>query len=163
MYRIGYGFDVHRLKEGEILVLGGIEIPSKTGTVAHSDGDVLVHALCDALLGALALGDIGTHFPDTDKAYKNIDSCTLLEKIMGLVQEKSYRVGNCDMTICLERPKLKPYVSQMQEKMAMILGVGKQNVSVKATTTEKLGYTGRGEGVSAHACVLLAAQYIKHK
>jgi 2-C-methyl-D-erythritol 2,4-cyclodiphosphate synthase len=155
MYRIGYGFDVHRLKKGEALVLGGIEIPSGLGTVAHSDGDVLAHALCDALLGALALGDIGTHFPDTDPQYKNIDSCKLLEKTMKIVRGKGYELANCDTTLCLEQPKLKPHIPEMREKLARAMAVAPGKISVKTTTTEKLGYTGRGEGVAAHASVLL--------
>lgn len=158
MIRTGYGFDVHRLEKGHSLVLGGVDIPSETGTVAHSDGDVLVHALCDALLGALALGDIGTHFPDTDAKYKNISSILLLEQTIEMINTRGYRLLNCDMTICLEAPKLKPHIPAMREKLARSLGTSDENVSVKATTTEKLGYTGRGEGIAAHATVLLAAQ-----
>ena len=153
--RIGNGYDVHRLAEGESLILGGVEVPHVRGTVAHSDGDVLVHALCDALLGALALGDIGRHFPDNDPQYGNADSLQLLARCMELVRERGYGVGNADMMLLLERPKIKDYVPRMREKIAAVLGVSAEDVSVKATTGERMGFVGREEGVEATAVVLL--------
>ncbi len=154
-FRIGQGFDVHRLAAGESLWLGGILIPHSKGTVAHSDGDVLIHAVCDALLGALKLGDIGTHFPDTSEKYKNIDSKILLKESYDLVREKGYELVNIDATISAQQPKLKPHIPQMEETMAQILNVNVDQVSVKATTTEKLGFEGREEGISALAVVLV--------
>lgn len=154
-FRIGYGFDVHRLAEGESLWLGGIHIPHEKGTVAHSDGDVLIHAVCDALLGALRLGDIGSHFPDNSPDYKNIDSKILLNRTCSLVREKGYTIVNIDSAICAQEPKLRPYVAEMEETMAKVMGIGATQVSVKATTTERLGFEGREEGISAHAVVLL--------
>ncbi len=153
--RIGQGYDVHRLAAGESLWLGGILIPHSKGTIAHSDGDVLIHAICDALLGALKLGDIGTHFPDTSDKYKNIDSKILLKKTWNLVREKGYELVNIDATISAQQPKLKPHIPQMEETMAQILDVNVDQVSVKATTTEKLGFEGREEGISALAVVLV--------
>ena len=153
--RIGQGYDVHRLAGGEQLWLGGVLIPHKKGTVAHSDGDVLIHAICDALLGALKLGDIGTHFPDTSPEYKNMDSKVLLERTCRLVRKEGYSLVNLDATICLQQPKIKPYIPQMETLMAGILKTGPGRISVKATTTEKLGFEGREEGVSAFAVVLL--------
>ncbi len=153
--RIGQGYDVHRLAEGEQLWLGGVRIPHKKGTVAYSDGDVLIHAICDALLGALKLGDIGTHFPDTDPEFKNMDSKVLLQRTCGLVRKKGYSLVNLDATVCLQQPKLKTYIPQMETLMAGILETGPGRISVKATTTEKLGFEGREEGVSALAVVLL--------
>lgn len=153
--RVGNGIDFHRLEEGRDLWLGGIKIPHSKGTVGHSDADVLLHAVCDALLGALALGDIGTHFPDTDPAYKNIDSKILLERTVALVQEKGYRVVNIDSTLCLEAPKIKPYVDGMRTIIASLAGCDIDAVSVKATTTETMGFVGRQEGVMAYATALL--------
>ena len=153
--RIGHGFDVHRLAEGETLWLGGILIPHSKGTVAHSDGDVLIHAICDALLGALKLGDIGTHFPDNSAEFKNIDSKILLEKTYNLVKQNGYEVVNIDSTISAQQPKLNPFISEMENTMAGVLGVQTDSVSVKATTTEKLGFEGREEGISVNAVVLL--------
>lgn len=154
-FRIGYGFDVHRLAEGETLWLGGVLIPHTKGTVAHSDGDVLIHALCDAMLGAAKMGDIGRHFPDTSAEFKNIDSKILLAKTNELIASKSYRVGNLDVTVAAQRPKLKPFIPEMEETIAEILGISVGDVSIKATTTEELGFEGREEGISVHAVVLL--------
>lgn len=153
--RIGFGYDVHAFAEGLPLVLCGIRVESPLGCVAHSDGDVAIHALCDALLGAAALGDIGKHFPDTDLAYKNIDSTILLSRTIDLLQKEGYKVGNVDITIALERPKLRPHIDQMRARLAEVMGVDLSVVSVKATTTEKLGFTGRQEGVAAYAVALL--------
>ena len=155
MIRIGNGYDVHALAEGLPLWLGGVRIESPVGCVAHSDGDVPIHALCDALLGALALGDIGKHFPDTSMEFKGIDSKVLLRRTMDLVSEAGYRAGNADITIAMQRPKLAPYILQMRETIAGIMGVTIDAVSIKATTTEKLGFVGRGEGCEAYAVVLL--------
>ena len=154
-FRIGQGYDVHRLAEGETLWLGGILILHHRGTVAHSDGDVLIHAICDALLGALKLRDIGTHFPDDSSAFKNIDSKILLEKSYQLVKEKGYGIVNIDSTIMAQQPKLKPYIPEMEKTLAGVLGIEENQVSVKATTTEMLGFEGREEGISASAVVLL--------
>jgi 2-C-methyl-D-erythritol 2,4-cyclodiphosphate synthase len=154
-FRIGYGYDVHRLAEGETLWLGGVLIPHSKGTVAHSDGDVLIHALCDAMLGAAKLGDIGRHFPDTSSEYKNIDSKILLTRTNELLASKNYCVGNLDVTVAAQRPKLKPYIPEMEKVLAQILGIAIDAVSIKATTTEELGFEGREEGISAHAVVLL--------
>jgi 2-C-methyl-D-erythritol 2,4-cyclodiphosphate synthase len=154
-FRVGHGFDVHRLTEGETLWLGGILIPHLKGTVAHSDGDVLIHAICDALLGALKLRDIGTHFPDNSAEFKNIDSKILLKKSYDLVQEKGYEIVNIDSTISAQQPKLKPFIPEMEKVMAEVLGVDVDCVSVKATTTEKLGFEGREEGISVNAVCLL--------
>lgn len=151
--RIGNGYDVHALAPGLPMWLGGVKIPSETGFVAHSDGDVAIHALCDALLGALALGDIGHLFPDTSAEWKGVDSKLLLEKVVALVHEHGYRVGNADITIALQRPKLAPHIQAMRETLAPILGVTPERVSVKATTTERLGFVGRGEGCEVWACV----------
>ncbi len=154
-YRIGFGYDIHRLSEGESLVLGGIKIEYYKGTVAHSDGDVLVHAICDALLGAANMGDIGKHFPDNDADYKNIDSCILLKKTCELIRGKGFEIGNIDCTLSLQNPKIAPFIESMQEKIAQVLGIDTDNVSVKATTAEKLGFVGREEGVEAFATVLI--------
>lgn len=155
-YRIGNGYDVHQLAEGLPLVLGGVRIPHTRGCVAHSDGDALIHALCDALLGALALGDIGQHFPDNSDEFKGIDSRILLRRTMALISEKGWFVVNADCTLLLQKPKVAPYVVQMRETLASDMGVAADRVSVKATTTEKLGFTGREEGVAAYATVLLS-------
>ena len=149
--RIGQGYDVHRLVEGRDLVLGGVKIPYEKGLLGHSDADVLLHAIADALLGAAALGDIGRHFPDTDERFKGVDSMKLLAEVVRLVREKGYRVGNVDATIVAQAPKLAPYIEEMTENIARVLGVGKDQVNVKATTEERLGFTGSGEGMSAYA------------
>ena len=154
-YRIGQGFDVHRLEEGETLWLGGILIPFSKGTVAHSDGDVLIHAICDALLGALKLRDIGTHFPDNSAEFKDVDSKILLKKSYELVKEKGYEIVNIDSTIAVQQPKLKPFIPEMERVMAEVLGIDIDCISVKATTTEKLGFEGRLEGISANAVCLV--------
>lgn len=153
--RIGLGYDVHRLAEGETLWLGGVLVPHTLGTVAHSDGDVVIHAICDAMLGALKLRDIGTHFPDNSAEFKNIDSKILLKKSYELVKEKGYEIVNIDSTISAQQPKLKPFIPSMEETMAEVLGIEVDQVSVKATTTEKLGFEGRQEGISTQAVVLL--------
>ena len=153
--RIGQGFDVHRLVKGETLWLGGILIPHYNGTIAHSDGDVLIHAICDALLGSLKLNDIGTHFPDTSSEYKNIDSKILLKKTYDLVNSKGYEIVNIDSTINIQQPKLKPYITEMEKTLADVLGISENKISIKATTTEKLGFEGREEGISAIAVVLV--------
>jgi 2-C-methyl-D-erythritol 2,4-cyclodiphosphate synthase len=153
--RIGHGIDVHRFGEGDSVTLGGVNIAHSHGLIAHSDGDVALHALCDALLGALALGDIGKHFPDTDNRYKNADSRVLLRRVFALIQAQGYQLGNCDLTILAEKPKLAPHISLMQQRIAEDLATNKNNVSIKATTTEKLGFVGRQEGIEAHAVVFL--------
>ncbi len=153
--RIGNGYDVHAISDGLPMWLCGIRIPSERGFVAHSDGDVAIHALCDALLGALALGDIGHLFPDSDPAWKGIDSKILLGKVVSLVTEKGFRVGNADITIALQAPKLAPHILRMRETLAPILGIDISDISVKATTTERLGFVGRGEGCEVWASVLL--------
>lgn len=153
--RIGHGIDVHRFGEGDGISLAGVKIAHTHGLIAHSDGDVALHALCDALLGALALGDIGKHFPDSDNNYKNADSRELLRRVFALVQEKGYVLANCDLTILAEKPKLAPYIALMQQRIAEDLATTPDNVSIKATTTEKLGFVGRLEGIEAHAVVCL--------
>lgn len=155
MLRIGNGYDVHKLVEGRKLILGGIEIEHEKGLLGHSDADVLVHALMDAILGALALGDIGTHFPDSDENYKGISSMELLEKVNLLIKSKGYRVSNLDSIIAAQRPKLKPYIENIRENISQILKIDLDRVSVKATTEEKLGFTGREEGIKSYAVVLL--------
>jgi 2-C-methyl-D-erythritol 2,4-cyclodiphosphate synthase len=154
-FRIGQGYDVHRLAEGETLWLGGILIPHHKGTVAHSDGDVVIHAVCDALLGAAKLRDIGSHFPDNSAEFKNIDSKILLKKSYDLVKEKGYEIVNIDCTISAQQPKLKPFIPEMESVMAKVLEIEVDQVSVKATTTENLGFEGREEGISVNAVVLL--------
>ena len=153
--RVGLGYDVHRLVEGRDLILGGVKIPYEKGLLGHSDADVLLHALTDALLGAAALGDIGRHFPDTDERYRGISSLFLLEKAYTLVKERGYSLGNADMVLILQKPKLKEYIPSMEENIAGALSCEKERISVKATTEEGLGFTGQGEGVSAKAIVLL--------
>jgi len=155
--RIGYGFDVHRLVEGRELWIGGVKIDYNKGLLGHSDADVAIHALCDALLGAAALRDIGFHFPDSDPQYKGIDSRKLLREVMQLLDEKGYRFGNCDITICAEEPKMNPYIPAMQHELAECMHCDPWQVSIKATTTEGLGYTGRGEGIAAHAVALITS------
>lgn len=154
-YRIGSGVDFHQLAEGRELWIGGVNIPHHKGALGHSDADVLLHAICDALLGALSLRDIGVHFPNTDPAYKNIDSKILLQKTVALIRQEGFVVVNVDSTLCLEAPKIKSYVPEMQKIIADILGVERKDISVKATTTEQMGFAGREEGLMAYATVLL--------
>lgn len=153
--RIGHGFDVHRLTEGRPLILGGIEIPFDKGLDGHSDADVLLHAISDALLGAVAMGDIGTHFPDTDPAFKGADSSELLGQVYRLLREKKYECINIDATIIAQKPKMAPYIEEMRRNIASLLDIEPDQVNVKATTTEKLGFPGRGEGIAAEAVVLI--------
>jgi 2-C-methyl-D-erythritol 2,4-cyclodiphosphate synthase len=153
--RIGQGFDAHRFAPGRRLILGGVEIPHGEGMRAHSDGDVAIHALCDALLGAAALGDIGRHFPDSSAEYKDADSRVLLRQVVALLADRGLRVGNADITLIAQRPKLAPFIDTMRERLASDLGVAAGRVGVKATTTEQMGFTGRGEGIAALAVVLL--------
>jgi 2-C-methyl-D-erythritol 2,4-cyclodiphosphate synthase len=155
-YRIGFGIDFHQLTEGRDLWIGGVKIPHHKGALGHSDADVLLHAICDALLGALALGDIGEHFPDTDAAYKNIDSKILLKHTYDLIKGKNYKIINVDSSICLEVPKIKKYSGDMRGIISKILELAIQDISIKATTTEKMGFVGREEGLVAYATVLLA-------
>jgi 2-C-methyl-D-erythritol 2,4-cyclodiphosphate synthase len=157
MIRIGQGFDVHQLVVGRKCIIGGVEIPHEKGLEGHSDADVLLHAICDALLGAAALGDIGKHFPPTDERYKGIDSRELLRHVRQLLQEKGYQIGNVDATVIAEAPRLRPYVDTMRENIAQDLAVGVDAINVKATTTEKLGFTGRGEGIAAEAICLITS------
>lgn len=154
-YRIGHGYDVHALADGLPLILGGVRINHAKGCVAHSDGDVLVHALCDALLGAAALGDIGLHFPDTSDTYKGADSMLLLGKVVQMTLQKGYTIANVDCTLIAQRPKLRPCIDDMRRNLAAVLGLDIYSVSVKATTEERLGFTGREEGIAAHAVVLV--------
>jgi 2-C-methyl-D-erythritol 2,4-cyclodiphosphate synthase len=154
-YRIGFGIDFHQLTEDRDLWIGGVKIPHNKGSLGYSDADVLLHSICDALLGALALGDIGMHFPDTDPEYKNIDSKILLQKTYDLIKQKSYRVVNIDSSICLELPKIKRYSDEMRMIIATILEISVEDVSIKATTTEKMGFVGREEGLIAYATLLL--------
>jgi len=153
--RIGYGYDVHQFADGRDLILGGVEIPYRKGLLGHSDADVLLHAVMDALLGAAALGDIGKHFPDTDKRYKDIESTKLLWDVVGMLKEEGYKIVNIDSTICAQEPKLAPYIDEMRENIAVACGLKLSAVSVKATTEERLGFTGRLEGISATAVCLL--------
>lgn len=155
MMRIGHGFDVHRLVRDRELLIGGVAIPFEFGLLGHSDADVLLHAVCDAILGALGLGDIGRHFPDTDPAYRGIDSMRLLERVMHLAREQGYQLGNLDATVVAQRPKLSPYLAAMGARLAAGCQVTADCINVKATTTEELGPIGRGEGIAAHAVVLM--------
>jgi 2-C-methyl-D-erythritol 2,4-cyclodiphosphate synthase len=155
-FRIGHGFDVHRFKQGDSIMLGGVKIPHTHAFEAHSDGDVLIHSICDALLGAIAAGDIGQHFPDTDEAYKNIDSCVLLEKVNAMVAETGYKLGNLDVTVIAQAPRLAAFIQPIRERLAAELNNDISQINVKATTTEKLGYIGREEGIAVHSVVLLA-------
>lgn len=155
MLRIGNGYDVHKLVEGRKLILGGIEIPHNKGVLGHSDGDVLIHAIMDAMLGALALGDIGQHFPDTDMKYENIDSTILLTRVKELIAERGYKIINLDSIIVLQKPKVKPYIEAMRKRIAEVLEIDMEQVSVKATTEEKLGFTGDESGVKSYCVVLL--------
>lgn len=154
-FRIGYGFDVHVLQQGRPFVLGGITIPSSFGPMGHSDADVLIHAICDALLGAAALGDIGMHFPDNSNEFKNIDSKILLQRVILLLKEKNYAVVNIDSTVILEKPKIAPHIAAMREILSGIIGIALDDISIKATTNEKMGYVGRQEGICAHAVALI--------
>ena len=154
-FRVGHGYDVHALGEGLRLVLGGVDVPHTKGCIAHSDGDVLLHAICDALLGAAALGDIGKHFPDTSAEFKGIDSRKLLVRVVELLAQSGYKVGNIDSTIAMQRPKLRPYIDAMREQIAQAVGIDVDCVSVKATTTERLGFEGEEKGVSATVVVLI--------
>lgn len=153
--RVGCGYDVHALGDGLRLVLCGVEVPHTKGCIAHSDGDVAIHAICDALLGALALGDIGKLFPDTDAKYKGIDSTILLKEVVDIISAKAYNISNIDCTIAMQRPKLRPHIDAMRARLSEVIGIGIERISVKATTTERLGFEGREEGVSATAVVLL--------
>ena len=153
--RVGFGYDVHQLVEGRDLWLGGVKLQHSKGLLGHSDADVLIHAICDALLGAANMRDIGYHFPDNSADYKGIDSKILLKEVVKLIGTKGYRVGNVDATVCAERPKLNPHIPAMQQMLAEVMGVDADDVSIKATTTEKLGFTGREEGISAFATVLI--------
>jgi 2-C-methyl-D-erythritol 2,4-cyclodiphosphate synthase len=154
-FRVGFGFDVHQLKEGLDFWLGGIIVPHTKGGLGHSDADVLIHTICDALLGAANLGDIGKHFPDTQAEYKGIDSKILLKEVMVLIRDKGYEIGNIDSTICLQTPKIGHYIPEMQKVLATCMNIDVDQVSIKATTTEKLSFVGREEGVSAYATVLI--------
>ena len=156
-FRIGFGIDFHQLVAGRKLWIGGIELEHSKGALGHSDADVLLHAICDAMLGAACLGDIGLHFPDTDDAYKNIDSKTLLKKCNELIKKAGYEIGNIDSTICLEFPKIKPYAPKMQQVIASILNISENAISIKATTSEQMGFVGREEGIAAYATILLTA------
>lgn len=153
--RVGFGFDVHQLKEGLDFWLGGIIVPHSKGGFGHSDADVLIHTICDALLGAANMGDIGKHFPDTDTEYKGIDSKILLKEVVKLISEKGFSIGNIDSTICLQKPKIEPYIPEMQKVLASCMNIDIEDISIKATTTEKLSFVGREEGVSAYATVLI--------
>lgn len=158
MFRIGFGFDVHRLVEGRDLILGGIKIDNERGLLGHSDADVLIHAICDALLGAANMRDIGYHFPDTSNDTLNMDSKVILKKTVELLASKGYIVGNIDATVCAERPKLNPHIPAMQKCLASVIGCDVDAISIKATTTEKLGFTGREEGMSAYAVALILSK-----
>ena len=154
-FRIGFGYDVHQMVEGRELWLGGVKIEHSKGALGHSDADVILHALCDAILGAMNVGDIGKHFPDTDKQFKNIDSKILLKGVYEIMQKNNYQIGNVDCTLTLEKPKIAPHISAMQTAIASILNTSIENISIKATTSEKLGFVGREEGVAAYAVVLV--------
>ncbi|TCO09663.1 2-C-methyl-D-erythritol 2,4-cyclodiphosphate synthase [Natronoflexus pectinivorans] len=154
-WRVGMGFDVHQLASGFKLWLGGIHVPFDKGSVGHSDGDVLIHAICDALFGAANLRDIGYHFPDSDPMLKGVDSKILLRKTMEIIRKAGYEVGNVDSTICLQQPKINPFIPEMQEVLSSVMQISVEDISIKATTTEKMGFEGRGEGVSAYAVVML--------
>lgn len=160
MFRIGFGFDVHQLVEGRDFWLGGIKIEHYKGALGHSDADALIHAICDAMLGAANLGDIGKHFPDNSGEFKNIDSKILLNRTNALIKEKGYNIGNIDCTICLQKPKIAPHISLMKETLSKVLEIDVDLISIKATTTEKLGFEGREEGISAYAIVLLQKNHL---
>lgn len=154
-YRIGHGYDVHRFGEGDFIILGGVKIPYHHGFIAHSDGDVLIHSLCDALLGSIAAGDIGQHFPDTNDTYKNIDSCILLDQTSQLLKQEFYFIVNVDITIVAQAPKMSPYIEAMRKRLAEILDIAITQINIKSTTTEKLGFTGREEGIAVHSVVMV--------
>jgi 2-C-methyl-D-erythritol 2,4-cyclodiphosphate synthase len=154
-FRIGLGVDYHQLAEGRDFMIGGVHVPHHKGAIGHSDADVLLHAICDAMLGAACLGDIGVHFPDTDERYKGADSKLLLKDCVDLITKEGYTIVNIDSTLCLQEPKVKPYIQQMQETIASIAGIGVRDISIKATTTESMGFVGRKEGVVAYATILL--------
>jgi 2-C-methyl-D-erythritol 2,4-cyclodiphosphate synthase len=154
-YRVGHGYDVHRFGEGDFIILGGVKIPYHHGFIAHSDGDVLIHSLCDALLGSIAAGDIGQHFPDTDDHYKDIDSKVLLSRVNELLLQEHYSLVNIDITIVAQTPKMSPYIQSMREQLAEVLATSISRINIKATTTEKLGFTGREEGIAVHAVVMV--------
>ena len=154
--RVGFGFDVHQLRDNCYFWLGGIRIPHHKGAYGHSDADVLIHAICDALLGAANLRDIGFHFPDTSEEYKNIDSKILLRKVIQLITEKGYSIQNIDTTICLQSPKISPYIAEMKNILSQTMGIEEEDISIKATTNEKLGFIGREEGIAVYACVLIS-------
>ena len=154
-YRIGHGYDVHRFGEGDFIILAGIKIPHNHGFIAHSDGDVLIHSLCDALLGSIAAGDIGQHFPDTDEQYKNIDSSILLEKINQLLKQDQFLIANIDISIVAQTPKMSPHIQSMRQHLADVLNIAQTQINIKATTTEKLGFTGRQEGIAVHSVVMV--------
>ncbi|MCC7400195.1 MAG: 2-C-methyl-D-erythritol 2,4-cyclodiphosphate synthase [Chitinophagaceae bacterium] len=154
-YRIGFGIDFHKLAEGRTFWLGGVRIPHHKGAVGHSDADVLLHAICDALLGAACLGDIGVHFPDTSPEYKDIDSRILLQKTLELIRREHYSIVNIDSTVCLQLPKIRPYIDEMRRMIASVTGLNENDISIKATTTERMGFVGREEGLTAYATVLL--------
>lgn len=154
-YRIGHGYDVHRFGEGDHIVLGGVKIAHQYGFIAHSDGDVLIHALCDAMLGAIAAGDIGRHFPDTDERYKNIDSSVLLDSASQMVNKAGYAIGNVDLTIIAQSPKMAPYIPAMTNNLCSVLNIKQTQINIKATTTESLGFAGREEGIAVHSVVML--------
>lgn len=160
--RIGFGYDVHQLVENRKLIIGGVDIPYEKGLLGHSDADVLIHSIMDSILGALALGDIGKHFPDTDMAYKDISSMKLLERVYTIMYEHGYEVGNIDATVAAEYPKLAPYIDDMRQNISRILKVKVENINVKATTTEKLGFVGRQEGISSYSVCLLKQQIVKN-
>jgi len=154
-FRIGHGYDVHRFGEGDSIILGGVKIPYHHGFIAHSDGDVLIHSLCDALLGSIAAGDIGQHFPDTDNQYKDIDSKRLLLRVNQLLQREHFSLANADITIVAQTPKMSPYIQSMREQLADVLGISISLINIKATTTEKLGFAGREEGIAVHTVVMV--------
>ena len=156
-YRIGFGYDVHQLKDGEELILGGVHVEHHRGAVGHSDADALIHAICDALLGAANLGDIGQHFPDTSPDFKNIDSKLLLKDVAALINKEGYKVGNIDCTVCLEKPKLAPYIDAMKEAISKVAGISRSDISIKATTNERMGFVGREDGVAAYAVALIGS------
>ena len=153
--KVGFGFDVHQLKDGLDFWLGGIKVPHTKGGLGHSDADVLIHAICDALLGAANLGDIGKHFPDSSEEFKGIDSKILLKKVVNMISERGYFIGNIDSTVCLQKPKIGPYIPEMQKVLASCMNIDSEDISIKATTTERLSFVGREEGVSAYATVLI--------
>ena len=154
--RVGFGFDVHRLKEGRPCIIGGVEIPNHFGPDGHSDADVLIHAICDALLGAAGLRDIGFHFPDTDASFKSIDSKILLTRVVSLLKDKGYSIGNIDSTLVMEQPRINPHVDAMKQVLSTVIGIAEDAIAIKATTNEKMGFIGRGEGATAYAVALIS-------